>query len=185
MTRNRLSDEYFNWLYNLVSENRYAEHISFRKLLMFLHEVEFTWLISKDQNRAENGIDLRYRFAILEGYENENDIEWVLDVLDGPCSVLEMMVALALRCEEDIMDDPQMGNRTGQWFWNMIVSLGLGPAIDGRFDKRLAEAVVIRFLNRDYEPDGSGGLFTVRHADEDMREIEIWHQLCVYLDSIM
>lgn len=183
MIRRELSNEYFNWLYNLVSENRYAEGISFRKLLIFLHETEFTWLIAKDQNRAEDGIALRYRFAIEQGYDE--DVEWVLDVLDGPCSVLEMMISLALRCEECIMDDPLMGNRTAQWFWNMIVSLGLGPVVDGRFDRRLTEAVINRFLNRDFEPDGSGGLFTVRHSRTDMREVEIWHQLCEYLDSIM
>lgn len=183
MTRSELTREYFNWLYNLVSENRYAEGISFRKLLTFLHETEFTWLIDKDSNRAEDGVALRYRFAMTQGYDRGSD--WVLDVLDGPCSVLEMMVALALRCEECIMDDPQMGDRTAQWFWVMIVSLGLGPVIDGRFDRRLTEAVITRFLNRDYDSDGRGGLFTVRSTRIDMREIEIWHQLCEYLDSIM
>ena len=183
MTPRELSNEYFNWLYNLVSENRYAEGISFRKLLRFLHETEFTWMIPKDQNRADDGISLRYRFAMNSGYEE--DIDWALDVLDGPCSVLEMMIALALRCEECIMDDPEMGNRTAQWFWNMIVSLGLGPAIDGQFDRRLAEAVITGFLFRDYEPDGRGGLFTVRRSRVDMRDLEIWHQLCEYLDSIM
>ena len=139
-------------------------------------------MIPKDQNRAEDGVSLRYRFAIEQDYE---DVDWVLDVLDGPCSILEMMVALALRCEECIMDDPMMGNRTAQWFWNMIVSLGLGPVVDGRFDRRLTEAVIDRFLNRDYESNGKGGLFTVRNSHIDMREAEIWHQLCEYLDSIM
>ena len=37
-----------------------------------------------------------------------------------------MMIALAIRCEEHIMDDPDAGDRTGQWFWSMLVSLGLG-----------------------------------------------------------
>ena len=182
MTQNELRKEYFNWLYNLVSENRYADGISFRKLLLFLHEAEFTWMIAKDENRAEYGIALRYRFAMSQGYEE--DVDWALDVLDGPCSVLEMMIALALQCEE-WADDPKMGDRTSQWFWNMIVSLGLGPAIDGRFDRRLAEAVTVRFLNHDYEPDGRGGLFTVRHSYVDMREVGIWEQMCAYLNSIM
>lgn len=182
MTRNDINKEYFNYLYNLVSKNRYAEQISFIKLLMFLHETEFIYLIPKDQNRAEDGVDLRYRFALTEGCD---DVERVLDCLDAPCSVLEMMVALALRCEECIMDDPLMGDRTGQWFWNMIVSLGLGSIVDGKFDKRFAEAVMDRFLNREYEPDGRGGLFTVKHCARDMRDIEIWHQLCEYLDCVM
>jgi hypothetical protein len=103
--------------------------------------------------------------------------------LDGPCSVLEMMIALAVRCEEHIMDDPNIGNRTGQWFWGMIVNLGLGAVTDERYDARLVDERIGRFLNRDYEPNGRGGLFTVRNCKYDLRDVEIWYQLCWYLDD--
>jgi hypothetical protein len=108
-----------------------------------------------------------------------------MDVLDRPCTVLEMMIALALRCEEDTMDDPLMGDRTGQWFWRMIVSLGLGAAVDGRFNPKPINAIIERFLNREYEPNGKGGLFTIKNCEYDLRTVEIWIQLCWYLDSIM
>lgn len=179
MTRREIVDEYFEWLYNLVCENRYSKQISYRKLLMYLHDTEFRYLISKDENRAEDGMDLRYRFA----YEHA-DIEDAELYLSGPCSVLEMMIALALRCEENIMDDPRVGNRTGQWFWGMIVNLGLGSMTDTRFKKQFVEDTVERFLEREYEPDGRGGLFTIRDCIRDLRTVEIWHQLCWYLDSI-
>jgi hypothetical protein len=142
-----------------------------------LHDIEFRYLIPKDENRAEDGISLRYRFSRLYDYVDYDD-------LDGPCTVLEMMVALAIRCEEDIMDDANLGNRTKQWFWNMIVSLGLGSMTDSRFDERRVDNIIERFLDRDYEPDGRGGLFTVRHCDYDLRDVEIWYQMCWYLDSI-
>jgi hypothetical protein len=96
-----------------------------------------------------------------------------------------MMVALALACEEDIMDNTSYGNRTGQWFWGMIVNLGLGSMTDGRYDERRVDEIIDRFLDRDYEPNGEGGLFTIRHCDRDLRDVEIWHQLCWYLDSII
>ena len=92
------------------------------------------------------------------------------------------MVALALRCEETIMDDPTLGNRTGQWFWGMITSLGLGSMSDDKYDKAYVNAIISRFLSRDYEPNGKGGLFTVKNCEQDMRDIEIWHQ---YLNSIV
>jgi hypothetical protein len=95
-----------------------------------------------------------------------------------------MLVALALRCEENIMDDPDMGNRTGQWFWIMISNLGLGAMRDSRFNERRAEVVIDRLLSRDYEPDGEGGLFTVKGCKHDMRTVEIWHQMCWYLNYI-
>lgn len=179
MNREEVLNDYFEWLFNLVSGKRYSKKVSFRHLLIHLHDIEFTYIIQKDQNRADDGIALRYRFAC--GYRSPAAAE---TYLDGPCSVLEMMVALALRCEETIMDDTAFGNRTQQWFWNMIVSLGLGPMVDERFDKQEADYIIRRFLDRDYKPNGHGGLFTIRKCDRDLRKVEIWVQLLWYLDSI-
>ena len=95
-----------------------------------------------------------------------------------------MMIGLAIRCEEWIMDNPNYGNRTRQWFWSMISSLGLGSMHDERFDEAYVKQIVIRFLNREYQPDGRGGLFTIRNCEYDLRDVEIWYQLCWYLDDI-
>ena len=143
---------------------------------MFLHDIEFTFDISNDSNRARDGINLRYKYAML------TDNEHVLPILDGPCSVLEMMVALAIRCE-DIMDDTRYGNRTGQWFWEMMMNLGIGNMFDERFNADFVEEKIAIFLNRDYSPDGKGGLFYIRGCQDDLRDVEIWSQLCWYLDK--
>ena len=142
-------------------------------------KLNLIFLLPKDENRAEDGIALRYRFAY--GYHSPASAE---TFLDGPCSVLEMMVALAIRCEETIMDNPLIGDRTGQWFWGMIVSLGLGSMMDDRFDEDYVDFVINRFLNREYEPNGKGGLFTIKNCVQDLRDVEIWYQICWYLDSI-
>lgn len=134
----------------------------------------------RDRNRAEDGVSLRYRFA---AYYNIDEMD-AMNALDEPCSILEMMIALAIRCEENIMDDPHVGNRTSQWFWGMIVSLGLGSMTDIRFDRSAVDIIIGRFLEREYEPNGKGGLFTIRHCERDLRDVEIWYQLCWYLDSI-
>lgn len=176
---NDICTEYFEWLYDLACNERYHKTISYRKLLGFLYDTEFVYIIPRDGNRAEDGISLRHRFGRLYGYGN------VDDYLEGPCNVLEMMIALAIRCEEDIMDDPDIGDRTAQWFWNMITSLGLSSMTDNRFDQQRAEDVIERFLNREYRHDGKGGLFTVKHCDTDMRDVEIWYQMSYYLDSIV
>lgn len=172
MIRGNVSNDYFEWLYDKVCEDRFGPDISFCKLLRYLHDTEFRWLIPMDSNRAADGIDLRNRF-MPDGHR----------YLHGPCSVLEMMVALSIRCET-FMDDPQIGDRTSQWFWGMIVSLGLGAMEDSRFNRRFVEDCIERFLNRDYEPNGEGGLFTLHHGDYDMRDAEIWHQLCWYIDDV-
>ena len=181
MIKSAVEEEYFEWLYNLIRGDRYSERTSYRKLLLFLHDTEFRWSIAKDRNRAEDGLDLRCRFSSAYGYESY----YLADQIQGPCSVFEMMAALAIRCEETIMDDPKLGNRTGQWFWGMINSLGLGGMIDSRFDAKYVGEVVERFLNRKYERNGRGGLFTIKNCDSDLRRVEIWYQLSWYLDSIM
>ena len=181
MTKNEIIDEYFEWLSYVVCGEQYEGEVSYRKLLAHLHEVEFTYILPMDENRAGNGINLRYRWAL----DIDEDTDYILDVLDGPCSVLEMMVALALHCEENIMDDPKYGNRTGQWFWGMVNNLGLGAMYDKLYDERYVDEVITRFLNREYERDGRGGLFTIKNCKYDLRDVEIWHQLSWYLSTIV
>lgn len=182
MTPDEINDEYFNWLYKIACGQRFSGCVSYRKLLRYLHDVEFRYSIRRDRNRAEDGKDLRWRFANDQIYSDA--LEAAYAYLNRPCSVLEMMVALAIRCEENIMDDVTFGDRTTQWFWEMIVNLGLGSMHDFDFDKDYVERVVERFLNRDYEPNGKGGLFIIRDCGRDLRNVEIWYQLCWYLDSI-
>lgn len=172
-----INNEYFEWLCELIDLRRFSKRVSYRKLLMHLHNIEFTWFIPHDDNRADDGVQLRRRYALIQ-----NDMS-LTHYIKGPCSVLEMMVALAIRCEE-FMDDAMLGNRSGQWFWGMVNNLGLSPMTDSEFDRDYIDDVIARFLNREYEPDGKGGLFTVRHCGHDMRTVEIWCQLTWYLDSI-
>lgn len=182
MTRNELNNEYFEWMYQLVCNEKYSKRLSYRKLLSHLHSIEFVYIIGMDSNRAEDGIDLRYRF----GYERQYERSIIATYLDNQsCSVLEMLTALAIRCEEHIMDDPDVGNRTGQWFWNMIVNLGLGSMNDAKHNKDYVDGVISRFMNREYKRNGEGGLFTVEHCKHDLRTAEIWYQMCWHLDDIL
>lgn len=175
-TINYINNEYFNWLYNLACGNRFPEDISYRKLFMQLHDTEFRYFIPRDENRAEDGICLRNRFA-------DECISSAEEYLIGPCSVLEMMLALSIRCEE-IMDDPAYGDRTTQWLWDMITNLGLSSMSDNLYDKKYVDDVLEIFLNRHYEIDGKGGLFRVRNCKDDLRDVEIWVQMLWYLDTI-
>ena len=163
-----LRQRYFQWIVSLVKpRGRY------RKLLMFLDSVDFDYQIERDGNRYEDGISLRYRFGFEEDIPRPV-VSYKLDVRQ--CSVLEMMVALALRCEETIMDDVSVGDRTDKWFWGMLDSMGLADMTDDIFWQFKAEEIVNRMLERKYARNGRGGLFTVSRTDVDMRDEEIWYQ---------
>lgn len=174
-----LQGRYFDWICALVGGG------DKRELLAYLHSRPFEYdqgVYILDQNRADDGIDLRYRFGGEEGLPDPV----VSAYLDrGPCSMLEMMAALALRCEEDIMADPEQGDRTPDWFDVMLYSMGISDLTDGNFDHDAAEAAVDRVLNHDYAPNGRGGLFYIPgHTARDMRYCEIWYQMMWYLDYL-
>lgn len=177
MDRNYIYERYFDWLYELVCKDRFAETISFRKLLGFFHSTEFTYMIPNDSNRANDGVDLRYQFALYSDIPNAETL------ITGPCSVLEMMIALATN-EERLMHNPKLGNRTAHWFWRMVVNLGLGGMSDVLFNRYEAKEAINKLLQRKYEPDGRGGLFTIKECSYDLRNVEIWTQACYYIDYV-
>lgn len=177
MTRETMHDSYFDWMCQQVDGKNYD-----RKLLKHLNEVDFTYTIPMDGNRAEDGIELRYRFGRECGY---TDVLIATYLDDRPCTILEMMVALAIRCEEHIMDDPEQGNQTPRWFWEMINSLGMTHMVGANYNKRYVDACIDTFLNREYKRNGDGGLFTVKNNTRDLRSMEIWYQMCSYLDDIL
>jgi len=181
MSKNELSRKYFDWLFSFVYDKRYSSKTSYSKLLHHLHRVDFRYIIPMDGNRADDGMNMRYRYG-YDRHLNDAVIASYLD--DRPCSVLEMLVALSLRCEEEIMSSPDEGDRTGQWFWGMIVNLGLGLMDDVRYDENIVNEHLDRFMERRYSRDGSGGLFTIEDCDRDLRDLEIWHQMCWYLNKI-
>ena len=176
---NPIRQEYFEWLYNYVCIGRAHANVSYKRLFNLLHNIKFICLIKNDVNRAVDGMEMRYRFSL------DIDDEGVIKYLKGyPCSVLEMLIGLAVRCEETIMDNPKYGDRTKQWFWSMLSNLGLSYMTDDNFNEKLAVERIDIFLNREYEPNGKGGLFYIRNCKYDLREEEIWTQLCWYLNNI-
>lgn len=179
MFRDQIINDYFEWLWNFTKCRGHSQN---RKIITLLHNIEFRYSIPMDANREEDGIDLRYRFITEVGIPK--NYQEVYAYLDGPCSVLEMMIALAIRCEESIMDDPDIGDRTSEWFWLMMKNLGLDYMSDRKFDRDIAEEKISIFLDRKYKRNGEGGLFVI-NGRRDLRKVEIWYQMCWYLDTIM
>lgn len=158
---------YFEWLIDHVCGGRYAQLLRYRRLLLWLHKTEFIYSNPFDSNRVDDAVAFRKRF----GYQGN----------EYSCSILEMMVALAVRCEEHIMGSQDIGDRTGEWFWGMIYNLGLDGMDNANFDPEYVDIVTSRLLHRRYKRNGEGGLFTVNSRPEDMRTVDIWYQMAWYL----
>ena len=93
-----------------------------------------------------------------------------------------MMIALSFRIEEEIMINSKYGNRTGQWFWNMIVNLGLGKMDDNNFNEQYVYNVIQDFLHHRYSRDGHGSLIVIPNSQDDLRKVEIWTAFMRYLN---
>lgn len=173
---NTLDMFYFNWLCSKVQPNsildgRFTPSQFSWKLFRKLQNTEFVWLLSGDDNRVMDGMELRREF-ILEGDIPDNP-EWRLQ---ESCSVLEMLVAFARRAEFQT-DIP-----VRDWFWEFLQNLRMDEFTDG-YDpsEEEMEEILDKFIWRTYEYDGYGGMFPLHDPKRDQRKVEIWYQFCDYL----
>lgn len=172
----KIYKEFFQWIIDKIDGQQYT------KLLEIMYNESFYAIIPLDENRIVDGIELRYKFG-----SELNIPRVVIDkFLDKEeCSILEMMVGLAFRVEETIMEDSDFGDRTAMWFWIMVKSLGLYEMNNDYFDPVKVLETLDTFLTRGYSPDGEGGLFVVKDINKDMRDIDIWYQMCLFFDKIL
>lgn len=169
-----VDDRYFEWLYSQIGSVRSRNPArSYWKLAKKLYITEFVWLVANDDNRVEDGKELRLEFVNEQGSDGINPT-W----MDLGCSMLEMLIALSRRVAFLADKEP------GDWFWIFIQNLDLDSYNDTRFTphrEQIVEEVLERFIYRNYFPDGIGGLFPMDNPTEDQRKVELWHQLSAYL----
>lgn len=179
MRNAEMCELYFDWMCSLVCETS-SKANTYAKLLQRLNEIEFTFSIEMDGNRFEDGVNLRYVFGDRHNI-SDRIISKTLDT--RPCSVLEMMVAMAARCEDTIMTNSEYGNRTYIWFWSMIKSIGLENMNNINYNVKTIDDSINKMLCHNYRHDGAGGLFTLERPPRDMRDVDIWCQLMWWLNE--
>jgi hypothetical protein len=167
-----LDDLYLIWLYSQVGDVR-ARKTTHWELLRQMYFLPFFWLIPNDDNRAADGRDLRFEF-LDEHSTDPRDVD--PDWLDEHCSFLEMLIGLSRRLAFEGEGSPKT------WFWHLLENLGIADYTDrSRYDRGKVESIVNEVVFRTYDRDGRGGLFPLRRARRDQREVEIWYQMNEYL----
>lgn len=167
-----LDELYFTWLCSKVSrvEKKRSSGTSW-DLLNQLYTKEFVWLIPNDDNRAEDGKDLRLEF-IYDECLMDVDSEW----LSLGCSMFELLIVLSRR----LAFEGEGGS--SEWFWQLIDNVRLGDCNDVISKSQDdIDDILDEVIWRTYKRDGVGGLFPLRRAGEDQRNVELWYQLSAYL----
>lgn len=164
-----VSATYLEWLERHVDAPRHPPK-SYQGLLRLMHQKEFVWLIPNDDNRVADGLDLRREFF------RETNLQADL----GPCSVLEVLVALSRRLSF------AAGGKPEGWAWQMIRNLELHKMWDPVTRRKaiVIEEILETLIWRNYEPDGQGGFFPLAWPPADQRKIEIWYQMQSYVMEI-
>lgn len=154
-------NSYFNFLLQLIGEN------PDNPLLYYLFEVDYIWTIPLDINRAQDGIDLRCLWANLTKLETYDTV-----FKNKKCSMLEMLIAFAIRIENDFMGDTGV-NKSSEWFHLMITNLGIHDDLYN-FDRGRVDHALLYFFNHQIS------LFKVPNFD--LTGLQLWDQMNMWLN---
>lgn len=168
-----LDELYLTWLYRQVGDTKIKDpNRTYWRLLSQLYKKEFVWLVANDDNRIEDGKDLRFEF-VDQSRLRDVDPGWI----KLGCSMLELLIGLSRKLAFECEGEPR------DWFWHLIDNLGfLGfndeehPYHQTFIDERLDQVIW-----RNYSYDGQGGIFPLKDPREDQRQIELWYQLNAYI----
>lgn len=157
-----MMDEYFEWLINRVGFSRRG----YDQLLYFLYTVPFRYVLDRDRYRADDAFSLADEFGIDRGY----------------VSVLEVLIALAIRIDDELIGDPS-DPKPNKIFWEMCCNLHLDEYNNKKFNVQKVQNILLKWMERDFNSDGYGSIFPLDDPRQDQRKLEIWSQLQEYLSE--
>lgn len=160
---------YYNWLTQKIDIPNGKEYFG---VFEQMHNLEFVWTVPNDDNRVQDGLDLRVEFLEKAGGE--------LNL--GGATCLEVLVALSHR----VAFIASGNGHPRQWAWALLKNLGLHKFSDP-LNPEKAERVTTALNNliwRSYRADGYGGFFPLQNPSTDQTKVEIWYQLNEYVSEM-
>src|SRR4051812_39835908 len=164
----RLDDEYFEWL---ISQITLPRNKTCYEMLGQMHSFAFQWTVPNDDNRVQDGLDLRYEYF--------GDSSTHGSLHPDTASFLEVLIGLSRRVAFSAGGEPQW------WAWKLIKNLNLhkmcDPLLNGKASK--IDQILNTVVWRTYSPDGTGGFFPLHDSVEDLTKQELWYQLNAYVNA--
>jgi len=176
--RNKLIDDYLDWLYFDVLHGTETRFKAYNSLFKALLDIPYIPLHPMDKNRFKDGLELREEYILgcsmgLTGFESRKNTK-IEDYLPE-CSVLEMIIALSVRIEKDIMAPADGKNDYFRWFWGMICTLELDEFDEKHYDFGWIDKIISEFL------EGKRAIFEVKNPYKNVRDMQIWDQMNAFL----
>ena len=168
--RMNIWDEYCDWLIEKVEFNVKE----YDRLVNKLHNTPFIFLLDRDEDRVDDALALRDEFFSEFGLKYGD--------FDRGCSVLEVLVALACRLDEEYIGDPA-DPHPGMIFEEMLENLGLLRYDDRRYHEDEVEEILDIWIEREFKFDGRGSPFPVLDCRGDQRNVTMWSQAMKYVSE--
>ena len=176
-----MEEEYFDFLLSFLDEDESQLPSIFGNyyLLSKLHRIDFRYSLMMDRNRDMDGREWRNRYGG----------ELPPAFLKRPASVLEVILGLADRMAFELDDEAGIT----QYFWELTDNLGINY-MDYQFEDDpdidlIIKRKIDRWMSRQYDSDGRGGIFPLKSVPRfsgenefpNQNRLELWYQMQLYL----
>ena len=167
-----INPRYEEWIKDFI-DWEFVDMDNYTELLDILATTPYEYIVPRDENRLEDGANLRWQYQYY-GHINMNFPDEV--------SVLEVLVALCDRagCYRDPED---IGNPAGYLFWHIIENLGLMGMTDSSINYTRVYDVLDDWMTGNYDCQ-NGGIFCIPGYKGDITKLELWLQMDLYLDLL-
>lgn len=170
--------QYIEWVCVGQLKMDAKEFSKYNALIHTLVKIPFTYIHPMDENRLVDGLSLRKEYE----HVTEADLSLEPNYLEQ-VSVFEVIAALAIRCENAIMRDVTIGDRTKVWFFEMLQNLDILKWDFEHLQYEYTDDIcqkVNRWMKREIEKDGTGGLFPLKHPHTNQKNEQLWNQMMAY-----
>jgi len=170
MTLNPIDFEYYEWLTSQVDTPKNGK--SYTGLFERMHNLEFVWTVPNDNNRVQDGLDLRAEFMGSKNKAKQLQLD--------ECTILELVIGLSRRLAFIA------GGREDHWAWRLIKNLRLNKMSDVLTSEQVdrIDEIIYAMVWRTYRSDGLGGFFPLNNPEKDQTQVEIWYQMNAYVNEM-
>ena len=162
---------YWQWL---VDKTGFSD----RKILADLFMMDFETMLKDDENREKDGLLLRKTYANEVG-KGRNSIEKdrIWKSIHGKCSCLELILGVSNSLNDILNEENE--SMVPQFFEILMGNLGI---FSGKSSRDCYE-IIWKFMSREYNFDGKGGLFPLKFPKRDQRLVPIWYQMNYWMEE--
>ena len=146
---------YFEWLIDQIECDE--------QLGRELDAMTYKWRFVLDENRSAGGLELRKIYGLE--YSIDSD-----DIKAGPCSVLEMFVALSMRFSENAdISVPKAFS---------VMMSNLKKVNSGSISNTIEQ-----WMNGNFSSNGFGSPFILHGYSGDARNLDVWALMTIYISE--